>query len=221
MPKRKNHGERHQHGRYEERHEGFAAAASATAAAGVDPPDGTAQTAVRDNGGAGGSTAALDPEALSAALAEMSGRLEEFERTAAETHERYLRTLADFDNFRKRQAAEIADLRRFANEGLVADLLPILDNFERALASTEKEQNCPAVVEGVRLIHRQLQDILRKHGLEEIPAEGQPFDPTVHEAIGHAEPEEGQPSHHVAQELRKGYKLNGRVLRASLVKVTS
>src|SRR5438067_2227854 len=104
---------------------------------------------------------------------------------------------------------------------VVAQLLPILDNFERALESSEGQQNPQAFADGVRMIYRQLSDTLKKAGLETIPTEGEPFDPTVHEAIMQVEPGEGQAPHEVVEELRKGYKLNGRLLRAALVKVTS
>lgn len=153
-------------------------------------------------------------------LAALKERLAEQERAAAEANDRFIRTLADFDNYRKRQTTLIEDTRRFANEILIGDLLPILDNFERAIEANASQPNADALVEGVRLIHRQLSDTLRKAGLEPIEAVGQPFDPTVHEAIMEVPPAEGQEPHHVVEELRKGYKLNGRVLRASLVKVT-
>jgi len=148
-------------------------------------------------------------------------RLEEQERAAAEAHERYLRTRADFDNYRKRTRGEQEDMKRWAHEEIVAQLLPILDNFERALESSEGQQNPQAFADGVRMIYRQLSDTLKKAGLETIPAEGEPFDPTIHEAIMQVEPGEGQAPHEVVEELRKGYKLNGRLLRAALVKVTS
>jgi molecular chaperone GrpE len=166
-------------------------------------------------------TAEQEAEQLASDLSGMSERLEELERAAADAHDRYIRTLADFDNYRKRQMAEMADIRRYANETLIADLLPILDNFERALESGENAQNPQAILEGVRLIYRQLRDTLSKAGLERIEAEGQPFDPTLHEAIMQVEPGPDQPPHHVVEEIRRGYRLNGRVLRAPLVKVTS
>src|SRR5438874_7414694 len=121
--------------------------------------------------------------AVEADGAELRARLEEQERAAAEAHDRYLRTLADFDNFRKRTRSEQEDMKRWAHEEIVAQLLPILDNFERALDSHEGQQNPQAFVDGVRLIYRQLSDTLKKAGLESIPTEGEPFDPTIHEAI--------------------------------------
>lgn len=162
-----------------------------------------------------------DPEGAEERIEELQSQLDEQERAAAEAQDRYLRALADFDNYRKRQATEMADARRFANEGLIGDLLSVLDNFERAIGASETQANPDALVEGVRLIHRQLADVLKKAGLEPIESVGQPFDPTVHEAIMEVEPAEGQAPHEVAEELRRGYRLNGRVVRPSLVKVTS
>jgi molecular chaperone GrpE len=148
-------------------------------------------------------------------------QLQEQQRAATEAQDRYIRTLADFDNYRKRQNSALEDARRYANESLIADLLPIVDNFDRALEAEGSQENASPILEGVRLIQRQLYDTLRKAGLEPIPAVGEPFDPTVHEAIMQVPPAPGQPPHQVVEELRKGYRLNGRVLRASLVKVTS
>src|SRR5438874_8888560 len=126
---------------------------------------------------------APDPPAAAVEADGLRARLEEQERAAAEAHDRYLRTLADFDNYRKRTRSEQEDMKRWAHEEIVAQLLPILDNFERALDSHEGQQNPQAFVDGVRLIYRQLSDTLKKAGLESIPTEGEPFDPTIHEAI--------------------------------------
>jgi molecular chaperone GrpE len=180
------------------------------------PPDQDGNTATIE-----GAERPPDAAAAEGNGAELRARLEETERAAAEAHNRYVRTLADFDNFRKRTRGEQEDMKRWAHEEIVAQLLPILDNFERALDSSDGQQNPQAFAEGVRLIYRQLFDTLKKAGLEQIPTEGEPFDPTVHEAIMQVDPAEGQAPHEVVEELRKGYKLNGRLLRAALVKVTS
>lgn len=175
-------------------------------------------------GGGGGdrspsAAADLDPAAvLEEDLTALMQRLQDQERIATENHDRFLRTLADYENFRRRSKQEIEDARRFAVEKFVADLLPVLDDFERALQHSEREGG-GAVREGVLLIHKQLLDALSKHGVEPIDAAGQPFDPQYHEAIMRAEPAPGQKPGTVVEELRKGYTLHGRVIRASLVKV--
>ncbi len=136
-----------------------------------------------------------------------------------EKAERYLanwqRAQADFSNFKKRSEQEKAETTRFANAMLVTGLLPILDDFERALDSASAKLAGLTWIDGIRLIHRKLQGILEMHGLSQIEALGQEFDPMVHEAVLHEEGEEGK----VIEELQKGYKLHDRVLRPAMVKV--
>lgn len=166
---------------------------------------------------AGGSD--IDPaEVIEEDLTSLMRRLQEQEQEAADNHDKFLRTLADFDNFRRRTRQEMEDARRFAVEKFVADLLPVLDNFERALQHVEGD-SAGAVREGILLTQRQLLDALAKHGVEPIEAVGRPFDPRFHDAIMRAEPAPGQEPGTVVEELRKGYTLHGRVIRASLVKV--
>jgi molecular chaperone GrpE len=162
----------------------------------------------------------IDPaEVIEEDLASLMQRLQEQEQVAAENHDKFLRTLADFDNYRRRTRQEMEDAARFANQKLVTDLLPILDNFERALQHSEGNGGGEAVRNGVLLIHKQLYDVLTRHGIEPIEAAGKPFDPKLHEAIMRVEPGPGQEPGTVVEELQKGYTLHGRVLRASLVKV--
>ncbi len=161
----------------------------------------------------------IDPaEMIEEDLASLMRRLQEQEQVAAENHDKFLRTMADFDNFRRRTRQEMEDARRFAVEKFAVDLLPALDNYERALQHMEGDGE-GAVREGVLLIHRQLMDALEKHGVEPIDAVGKPFDPRFHDAIMRVEPAPGQQPGTVAEELRRGYTLHGRVIRASLVKV--
>jgi molecular chaperone GrpE len=161
----------------------------------------------------------IDPaEVIEEDLTSLMQRLQEQEQIAAENHDKFLRTMADFDNFRRRTRQEMEDARRFAVEKFVTDLLPVLDNFERALQHMDGEGDA-AVREGVLLIHRQLLDALAKHGVEPIEAVGKPFDPRIHDAIMRVEPEPDQQPGTVVEELRRGYALHGRVIRASLVKV--
>jgi len=146
------------------------------------------------------------------------------ERLRAEAEEwkdRALRALADMDNVRRRARQEAEDARRYASQTLVSELLPVLDNFNRALEHAEQTSDYDALRSGVELIHRQLTEVLEKAGLERIEAVGQPFDPNLHEAIMQVEPQEGQAPHEVVEELRAGYRMKDRVVRPSLVKVTS
>jgi molecular chaperone GrpE len=134
---------------------------------------------------------------------------------------KYLYSLAEMDNVRRRARLDAEDARKFANERLVSDLLPVLDNFNRALEAADQGGTLESLRSGVELIHRQLNDILTRAGLERIEAVGQPFDPNLHQAVMQVEPEEGQDAHLVVQELQAGYRLNDRVVRPTLVKVTS
>ena len=126
----------------------------------------------------------------------------------------YLRLAADFDNYRKRVAREHAELTARANERLVNELLPVLDDLERALeAATEHEE--AKLEEGVQLVHRSLAALLERHGLTEIDTKGA-FDPHVHEALL-AQPGEGAEEGSVLQVLQKGYRLGDKVLRPARV----
>lgn len=142
-------------------------------------------------------------------------------RQLAEWRDRALRATAEMENMRRRTHMEAQNARRFANEGLLQDLLPILDNFAAAIAAAEKTDNVDALRSGVDLIYRQLFDVLRRSGLQPIEALGEPFDPNYHEAIAQVEAAGDQGPNTVVEELRRGYCLNDRVLRPSLVKVTS
>jgi molecular chaperone GrpE len=122
--------------------------------------------------------------------------------------EKYTRLMADFQNFRKRTDKEKADVYSFANEKIMTDLLAVLDNFERALDSECKDE---AYAEGMKMIFKQLQDILTASGLEVIDAVGQDFDPNFHHAVL-TDNNEDFDSGKVTEVLQKGYKLNGKVI---------
>ena len=129
--------------------------------------------------------------------------------------EKYTRLMADFQNFRKRTDNEKADVYSYANEKIMTDLLTVLDNFERALGSECKDE---AYAEGMKMIFKQLTDILTASGLEEIDAVGQDFDPNFHHAVltdNNPDFDSGK----VTEALQKGYKLNGKVIRPTMVKV--
>lgn len=150
-------------------------------------------------------------------------QLDELKTRAAkadENWERLLRTTADFDNFKKRAAREKQDAIRYANEGLLEKLVPVLDNFDAALAATQNNATGAAqsLQAGVAMIHQQLKKVLTDSGLEEVDATGQKFDPNLHEAVSQQETSEVAEGH-VLQQLRKGYKLRDRLLRPATVVV--
>lgn len=175
----------------------------------------------REEPDASGDPAAAEPNLIEEGEIGRSGATADLQQECAEWKERALRAAADLENFRRRSAMEAQNARKYANEGLIYDLLPVLDNFQRAVEAAEKTPNFDALKSGVDLIQRQLDEVLKKVGLETIPAVGEAFDPNVHQAVMQVEPQDGQPPHLVVEELRPGYKLNDRVLRPSLVKVTS
>ena len=165
-----------------------------------------------------------DTDALSVTPDEEIRRLREAleaQTLLAEEHrDRYLRAAAEFDNARKRAARERDEYTRYANESLLRELLPVLDNFERALQSARNETTAAAVTAGVELIQRELLRVLEKFGVTSFTSVGQPFDPERHEAIARV-PAQGQPEGTVVDETARGYLLNGRVLRPAMVTVAS
>jgi molecular chaperone GrpE len=150
----------------------------------------------------------------------LSEALEAKTREAEEHRDRYLRAAAEFDNARKRSAREREEYTRYANESLLRELLPVLDNFERALQSARSEPNAAAVTAGVELIQRELLRVLEKFGVTSFTSVGQPFDPEKHEAIARV-PARGHDEGTVVNETARGYLLNGRVLRPAMVTVAS
>lgn len=135
---------------------------------------------------------------------------------AEENWDRYVRAVAELDNYRKRVARERTELVQQANERLIRDLLPVLDNFEAALASATTAEQFESFKTGVGLILAQLRQVLGAAGVQEIDARGQHFDPAQHEALAHQDSSE-VPDGHVLQQVRKGYRLNGRLLRPASV----
>lgn len=129
--------------------------------------------------------------------------------------DRYLRAVADFDNFRKRSEREKADFFRYAVSSVLKDILPVLDNFDRALEHAEEGDEFH---KGVLLIYKQLFDVLLKHGLSPINETGVHFDPNIHEAVIREE-DNSVPNHTVVGVLQKGYFIHERLLRPALVKV--
>jgi molecular chaperone GrpE len=134
-----------------------------------------------------------------------------------EATEKMVRLQAEFQNFKKRTEKEKANLYKFANEKLFVELLPLMDNMERALASTESGSD--GIVEGLKMIKKSLDDIFSKNGVEAIESIGQEFDPELHHAVMSDESDD-HASEHVIEEFQKGYKLNEKVIRHSMVKVS-
>lgn len=148
--------------------------------------------------------------------------------------EQFLRAVADFDNYRKRIERERRELSEYAAADVLRELLPIIDNFERALSAfaqgasafakapadkpADKQPDIDTFRRGVELIHKQMLDLLRKRGVTPIDALGADFDPNVHQAVIH-EPSEDHREGEVMEELQRGYKLGDRLLRPSMVKV--
>jgi molecular chaperone GrpE len=130
------------------------------------------------------------------------------------------RTRADYLNYQKRVQKEMEGQRRYAAQPLATDLLPVIDNLERALQSAGDGDQAPALVDGIRLVQQQLLAALARHGIQPIAAEGLPFDPAVHEALME-EPAADKPPRTVLRELQKGYRLHDRVIRPARVVVSA
>ena len=145
-------------------------------------------------------------------------KLQEKEKEAAENYDRYVRAVAELENYKKRAAREKADCIKYGQENLIKDILPMVDNLGRAMDHASNSNDFEAFREGLRLVENQLHCCLEKHGVEEIEATGRDFDPNVHEAMLTVEsPEHG--NNQVVEEFEKGYLLNGRLLRPAKVSV--
>ncbi len=141
----------------------------------------------------------------------------------AEAKDRHLRLAAEFDNFRKRNLKERQDLHNYANESLVKELLPVVDNLERAVSHGRKEEqraDSENLLQGVELTWRSLMQILTRFGVVEIEAEGKPFDPQVHEAVRRVASSDHPPGT-ILEVYQKGYLLKDRLLRPAMVAVAS
>jgi molecular chaperone GrpE len=148
----------------------------------------------------------------------LQAELEDARTQVEELKKQVLYAQAEFQNFRRRKQEEQRDLARFANSELIKSLLPILDNFERALRAAEQTRNFDALIGGVSGTSKQLQAFLEKAGVKPIEAVGKDFDPNFHEAIGHAE-DSVLPANTVAEEVQRGYIMHDKVLRPALVRV--
>ncbi len=171
---------------------------------------------------------ATEPEPQEAAAADAAPEPSEAERLTEELaaareearrlEDQFLRQAAETENYKKRVAREKQDAIRFANESLVRDLLPVIDDLERAMAHGLGDDNGQSLLDGVMLVHRSCLEALQKHDVTQITARGEPFDPEKHEAFAQVETA-GQEANTVVDEVHRGYYLGDRLLRPSLVSV--
>jgi molecular chaperone GrpE len=146
---------------------------------------------------------------------QLQAELSQAQVETKEYQERYLRTLADMENLRKRTQREKEDLAKFANENILKEVLPVIDNLERAVEHAEAADGTEGLLEGVQMTLTQFAQVLERFNVEVVDAIGQAFDPNLHQAMGQVESD--QPVNSVVQQLQKGYQLNGRLLRPAMV----
>jgi molecular chaperone GrpE len=153
-----------------------------------------------------------EQEAILAELAELR-------KQAEENYQKLLRSQADFDNFRRRSRQEREELAKYASLKLIEQLLPVVDNFDRALSSSKETKDFESLAKGVEMIWRQLDQVLSQEGLKPMETVGQPFNPEYHQAVAQVESEEHEEGI-IVEELQKGYMLKDKVLRPAMVKVS-
>jgi molecular chaperone GrpE len=146
-------------------------------------------------------------------------QLAEAQAQAAAMRDKYLRLQAEWDNYRKRTAEQERDMRARATENVMKDLLPVLDDFERAVAHADANGE-QGMLEGVKAIQSKLNEVLKKHGLVSIDPAGEPFDAVAHQAVGTVE-DPSVPDETVAQVYQKGYKMGSKIIRSAMVTITS
>lgn len=143
--------------------------------------------------------------------------LDPLRRERDDLQERLLRSAAEFDNYRKRTDRERRELSDAVSADLIRDLLPVVDDLERAIAASADTTD-PALRAGIELIHRQILDVLRRRNVEPFESVGKTFDPAWHEALA-SEPAKGRRDDEIIEEIRRGYRIGPRLLRAAMVKV--
>ncbi len=166
------------------------------------------------NGGAPGAAGAGSPEAR---IQELQAALARAEQDKKDNWDKYLRAVADLENFRKRGKRDLDDAKADARTKVLKEMLPVVDNLERAVEHADKEGDAAAaIIDGVKLVLRQFLTALERVDVTPVEASGQPFDPNVHEAISQLETDEAPPGT-VTQVLQRGYRLGDRLLRPALV----
>jgi molecular chaperone GrpE len=164
-------------------------------------------------------TAAEAASGSSTTSEEMAAALAEKTREVAELNDKYLRTLAESENIRKRIRQQSEETVRFQRENLIRDLLPIVDNLERAVQAAQGATDSRVIVDGVEMVLRSLLDLLKTHGVVPLNVVGHPFDPNRHEAVDQVESAE-HPPNTVVSEFHRGYLIGDRMLRTARVAVT-
>jgi molecular chaperone GrpE len=150
---------------------------------------------------------------------DLEARLQEKEKEAKENYDRFLRLSAELENYKKRAEKEKAETYKFANENILKDLLPVLDNLERALEHGRESGNLKGLLDGVELTHKALWTVLEKYGISKIEAMGEEFDPNHHEAVMVQEDAQ-KPAGQVISQLQIGYRLHNRLVRPAMVVVS-
>ncbi len=153
-------------------------------------------------------------------IADYQRQIEAKEASLNEANDKFLRLFSEFDNYRKRVARERIELTKTAAEGVIASLLPVLDDLERA-SQIETEVKDGSLQEGIKLIYNKFKAILRQKGIEEIDTQGKEFDTDFHEAITHIPASDEKQKGKVVEEVQKGYLLNGKVIRYAKVVVAN
>lgn len=151
---------------------------------------------------------------------ETAGKKDSRDVQIEELQDRLKRQMAEFDNFRKRTEKEKASMYEIGARDIIERILPVVDNFERALAAKTEDAGCAAYAEGVEMIYKQFMKTLEEAGVEAIEALGQQFDPNLHNAVMHIDDEQ-YGENEISQELQKGYKYKGTVVRHSMVQVAN
>lgn len=148
----------------------------------------------------------------------LQNEIAQLKKQLKEEENKYFRVLADYDNFKRRSTQEKETIRKYQSQSILTSILPVLDNFERALAVEAKTDEAKSMMEGMDMIYRSLLESLKSEGLVEIEAADKEFDPNFHQAVMTGN-DEDKPSGIVLEEMQKGYILKDRVLRPSMVKV--
>ncbi|MES5396871.1 nucleotide exchange factor GrpE [Bacillus amyloliquefaciens] len=149
---------------------------------------------------------------------DLQHQINELQGLLDEKENKLLRVQADFENYKRRSRLEMEAAQKYRSQNVVTEILPALDNFERALQVEAESEQTKSLLQGMEMVRRQLMDALEKEGVEAIEAVGQEFDPNLHQAVMQVE-DENFGSNIVIEELQKGYKLKDRVIRPSMVKV--
>ena len=161
-----------------------------------------------------------DMNALIAELDRVSQELEEQRQKSNEMQARYLRAIADLENYRKRSLKEKDDLSKLVISNFVEDLLPVIDNFKLGMSAANASPEAKVVADGLGMVLTQFLEVLKNKGIEEVVPNGQEFDPQVHECVSHL-PHNDVAENHVIETIRTGYKMKDRLIRAASVVVSS